>query len=132
MVHIVYCNNNYNHIFTLVPCPEIVQAPLNVTVKPGDMANFSCLAFSHSTLKYEWKDNGHKKLASHSVVFKQGDTMVYFINNTQPFFEGFYCCVAINECGSVQECAWLEVDSKLLGVMTHLNTIFIIMMLPFM
>jgi len=96
----------------VVPHPEIIQAPLNVTVKPGDVANFSCLAFSHSVVNYEWKVNGHKSLPFNSTVFMQGDTIVYFINNTQPSFEGFYCCVAINEVGSVQECAWLEVDSK--------------------
>jgi len=99
----------------VVPYPEIIQAPLNVTVKPGDEANFTCLAFSHSMVKYEWKIDGNKNLPFNSAAFMQGDTIIYFINNIQPSFEGFYCCVAINEAGSVQECAWLEVDSKSLG-----------------
>ena len=38
----------------------------------------------------------------------------YFINSTQPLDEGWYCCVATNECGDVEECAWLEVDGKYL------------------
>ena len=27
--------------------------------------------------------------------------------------EGYYCCIASNECGKSKECAWLEIDSKL-------------------
>ena len=107
-------------VLFVVPHPEIIQAPLNLTVKPGNEANFSCLAFSHSMVKYEWKFNEHKNLPTNSEVFMQGDTMIYFINNTRPSFEGFYCCVATNEVGSVQECAWLEVDSKSLEL--HYST----------
>jgi len=40
--------------------------------------------------------------------------VTYSIDITQPSDEGWYCCVATNECGDVEECAWLEVDSKLL------------------
>jgi len=41
-------------------------------------------------------------------------TEKYSINNTTPSDEGWYCCVVTNECGAVEECAWLEIDSELL------------------
>lgn len=31
----------------------------------------------------------------------------------EQFDEGWYCCVAVNECGNTTKCGWLEVDSKL-------------------
>jgi len=43
----------------------------------------------------------------------EDSTSMCSISRIQPSHEGWYCCVASNECGSVQECAWLEVDSKL-------------------
>ena len=56
--------------------------------------------------------DGSKTLPSSSKVLMEEATSRCSISKTQPSHEDWYCCVATNECGSVQECAWLEVDSK--------------------
>ena len=79
------------------------------------MVKFDCLAYSFSTLKYNWKKkNSTTSLSSlQATECTQDDTVTYSIANTQPSAEGWYCCVATNECGrNVEECAWLEVDSE--------------------
>ena len=35
------------------------------------------------------------------------------ITADEQYNEGWYCCVAVNECGNTSRCGWLEVDSKL-------------------
>jgi len=40
------------------------------------------------------------------------------ISNVQPSDEGWYCCVATNDYGSMEECTWLEVNSKLHNYVT--------------
>ena len=98
-----------------MPSPEIVDRSQSITVIPGEAANFFCLGYSHGTLKYDWKKKNSKNLLSSSKTTEctQDNTMTYSISNTQPSAEGWYCCVATNEGGSVEECAWLEVDSEL-------------------
>ena len=83
---------------------------------PGEVAKFDCLAYSHSSLQYNWKKKNSTRLLSSSKALEctQDNAVTYFINETQPSDEGWYCCVATNECGDVEECAWLEVDSELL------------------
>jgi len=100
---------------SIVPCPEIIEAPLNITILPGEIAKFDCLAYSHSSLQYNWKKKNYRGSLSSSKTTKctQDNTVTYSIDNTQPSDEGWYCCVATNECGNVEECAWLEVDSEL-------------------
>ena len=96
----------------IVPCPEILEAPVRARAIPGEVAKFDCLAYSFSSLQYSWR-----KRYSRSVLYDseaiQNHAVTYSINNTQPSDEGWYCCIANNECGSVEECAWLEVDSEL-------------------
>ena len=75
------------------------------------MAKFDCLAYSHSSLQYNWKKKYSTSLLT-SLKATQDDTVYYSIDNTQPSDEGWYCCVATNECGSVEKCAWLEMDSE--------------------
>jgi len=77
---------------------------------PGKMANFSCLAYSHGSLKYKWTERKPKMASQPNTI--QSNELFYTINNTQPSDEGWYCCVATNECGDVEECAWLEIDSE--------------------
>ena len=103
-------------------CPEFIEAPENVTVLPDETVNFYCLAFSHGGLLYDWKV---KKGSIPLTAIESYDPWQYStlgqtttINNltmmnTKESDEGWYCCMVTNECGSVQECAWLEVDSKL-------------------
>ena len=108
--------------YFLVPCPEIARLPVNITVLPGEASNFSCIAFSFGHLKYEWKRKGFAKLPSEAITslkLNEQDLMVYSvlsINETSVTHEGWYCCVVTNECGNVEECVWLEVNSELLLV----------------
>ena len=101
-------------LFNVVPCPEILKAPVGTTIVPGEVAKFDCLAYSHSTLQYTWKKKNSTSVLYTSKAI-QDNTVAYSINNTQPSDEGWYCCVATNECGDVEECAWLEMDSELYG-----------------
>ena len=99
----------------VVPCAEIIVAPLNITLIPGEIAKFDCLAYSLGSLKYNWKKKTSTGLlfSSKATECTQDNIVTFSIGNTQPSDEGWYCCVAANECGRhVEECAWLEVDSK--------------------
>ena len=107
----------------LVPCPEIIQPPQPVIVRPGNMVTFSCLAWSYGGLVYRWSKNNITLPSNISVSFQDGifprdtsctTTMYQFeIPNVQTLDEGLYCCIASNECGNTIECVQLEVDSKL-------------------
>ena len=110
----MYKRQNCLHsILFTVPCPEIVNVPINTTVTPGDVANFRCLAYSHGSLNYKWRKHQSKELPSSVKVLMEDSTSRCSISKVQPSLEGWYCCEVTNECGSVEECAWLEVDSKL-------------------
>ena len=111
------------YLFT-VPCPEIVLHPVPIKVHPDLPATFSCVAWSYGGLIYEWQKNDSLILPNNSVVTYEKrplemntdiNTTVYEITifNVQETDEGYYCCIASNDCGSTTECAWLEVDSKL-------------------
>jgi len=101
----------------------MIKEPENVTVLPGETANFSCFALSHSGLIYEWTRSDGKPLPTMSQktvlkwpflpTFNQVTaTRALQIFNSQPPVEGWYCCTAINDCGRTKHCAWLEVNSK--------------------
>ena len=108
----------------IVPCPQIIISPEPIIVHPNAIVTFSCLAWSFGRLIYNWNRNDSSTLPSNSSVFFQHKqfpvdqnyvTTVYKLRivNVQVIDEGLYCCEASNECGSIKECAWLEVDSKL-------------------
>ena len=101
-------------LFYVVPCPEIIQAPLSITTLPRKIAKFECLAYSHTSLQYGWKKKNSTSLLSSSKTTEctQDNKVSFSIDTTQPSNEGWYCCVATNECGDMEECAWLEVDSE--------------------
>lgn len=85
-------------------------------------ANFYCLASSQSGLIYDWEvlDRSLPYTASisydkwqFSTLRGQFTTVNHLaISNVQQSNEGWYCCLATNERGTVKECAWLEVNSK--------------------
>ena len=108
----------------LVRYPEIIQFPENTTVLPQSAANFSCLASSQSGLIYDWKilDGPSLPYFAHISCDKWQFSALeghfttisrLVISNVQPSNEGWYCCLATNERGTLKECAWLEVNSKL-------------------
>ena len=111
-------------ILFIVPCPHMIIPPEPVTVRPNVTVTFSCLAWSYGGLVYKWNKNDSLTLPSNSSIFFQDKsfpadsscfTTIYELKivNAQVIDEGWYCCVASNDCGNIRECAWLEVDSKL-------------------
>ena len=121
MISVYVIQYNYTCcIFLVVPCPEIIESPINNTVFLGQTANYYCLALSFGLLSYEWKKSNNDSLHPNAVqtyIHKDilgGVTIVpsLKIPTVQQSDEGEYCCVATNECGSVTKCAWLTVISK--------------------
>ena len=110
--------------FVLAPKPEIIILPENITVLPNQNFTMSCLALSFGILQYEWRKRDGilqqtaVKSYIHDIIFdplSENPTIIYnlAVYNVQPSDEGLYCCVATNDAGSTDSCAWLEVNSKL-------------------
>ena len=102
----------------------MIVSPENVTILPNHSFTMNCLALSFGLLKYDWskRDGILPQTAvqsySHNILFNpliDQTTNIYnlAVHNVQPSDEGWYCCVATNEAGSIVDCAWLEVNSKL-------------------
>jgi len=106
-------------MYIIVPCPEIIRPPENISIIPGKTADFYCLALSHSGLQYKWSKI-NKTLVTNTTIkrllFSSFDhyTAVQHlsITNAKMSDEGMYCCGAINECGTTEECASLKILSK--------------------
>ncbi|XP_065888297.1 roundabout homolog 2-like isoform X2 [Dysidea avara] len=117
-----------------VPCPEVVTAPENITVKPRENSSFDCVAWSHGSLYYYWYieyTNGtisyydpyqrcDTECDSYPIIHKQEFSLTSYTTEVHTFKvfnadeqsnEGWYCCVAVNECGNTTRCGWLEVDT---------------------
>jgi len=106
-------------MYIIVPCPEIIRPPGNISVIPGEIADFYCLALSHSVLRYKWSRINKTLVANTTIarwLFASLDhyTAVQhlYIDNTKLSDEGWYCCGAINECGTTEECAFLKILGK--------------------
>ena len=110
-------------LYVLVPCPEMIRPPDNITVLLGKTAKFTCLALSHGVLIYDWNREDGKRLpkksktSSTTWLFPQRHGQLTAVRSLTVFdaelsVEGSYCCRVSNECGSVTNCAWLEVNSE--------------------
>jgi len=104
----------------LVPHPEIVRPPRSVNLRLGKSAFFECLAWSYSGLVYDWYKRSANITTNAVISYNRWSedgciSTIYTLNisNVQLSNEGWYCCVATNNHGSVEECAWLEVNSEL-------------------
>ena len=75
-------------------------------------------------MQYDWRKcdgilpQTAVKSCIHDIMFdplSEKPTNIYnlAVYNVQPSDEGLYCCVATNDAGSTDNCAWLEVNSKL-------------------
>ena len=85
-----------------------------------------CLASSCEALTYDWIKNASNLSVSavRSYVTKR---FLYFVQivltyqltipNVQLSDEGWYCCLATNECGTTTKCIWLEVNSKYMYIL---------------
>ena len=104
----------------------MIIPPAPVRIRPNRTAKLSCLAWSYGGIVYKWNSNDSSTLPSNNSAFFQDQplpananhiTTVHklWIFNVQTRDEGLYCCEASNERGSITECAWLEVDSKLVA-----------------
>ena len=124
----VYVSVNYIHICIfycfcsyVVPCPEIVKPHNNITVLANETAYLYCLASSCGGLTYDWMKNasslsesGVTSYVNKKFLYLDPIVLVYqlTIPNVQLSDEGWYCCLATNECGTTEKCVWLEVNSK--------------------
>ena len=105
----------------IVPCPEIIKPYKNVTIVVNQTAELHCLALSFGALAYNWIKSA-SNLSTSAVKSYVTKTILYFyqtfltyqltIPNVQLSDEGWYCCLATNECGTTEKCVWLEVNSK--------------------
>ena len=113
----------YIYLYVIVPRPEIIRPPHSVNLRPGNSTVFECLAWSYSGVAYDWYKRNTVNLTSNAVISysswsspEDGSCIstIYILSivNIQPSDEGWYCCVATNDYGSVEECAYLEVNSK--------------------
>ena len=92
----------------------MIIPPKPVLVRPDAMVTLLCLAWSYGGLLYSWERNNTSILPSDSTYSGRDDTIHSLsVSNVQVMDEGYYCCVASNECGDIKRCAWLEVDSEL-------------------
>ena len=107
----------------LVPHPEVVRPPHSVNLRPGTSTLFDCLAWSYSGVAYDWYKINTVNLTTNAVIScsrwsspEDGSCIstisTLSISNVQLSDEGWYCCVATNDYGSVEECAYLEVNSE--------------------
>ena len=122
----------FNCLFCLyaVPCPEIIKPYKNITVSVNQAVDLHCLASSCGALTYEWIKNASNLSVSaiKSYVTKR---FLYFVQivltyqltilSVQSSDEGWYCCMATNECGTTTKCIWLEVNSKSLYILEILT-----------
>ena len=65
-------------------------------------------------MTYEWKrqDNSSLPSSAQSSLSRVGQGIGHklVINNVHNVNNGWYCCVAINEHNTTEDCAWLEVN----------------------
>ena len=109
------------HCSYVVLFPEIIKPYKNIAVPVNKAADLYCLASSFGGLTYEWTKNA-SSLSASAVTSYVSKKFLYFdlifltyqltIPNVQLSDEGWYCCLATNECGTTKKCAWLEVKSK--------------------
>ena len=112
---IIYC------FLYVVPCPEIIKPYKNITVLVNQAADLHCFASSCGGITYNWIKNA-SNLSASAVKNYVTKNILYFnqivltyqltIPNAQLSDEGWYCCLATNECGTTERCIWLEVNSK--------------------
>ena len=114
----------------LVPRPEIVRPPRSVNLRLGKSAFFECLAWSYSGLVYDWYRRDASNITTNAVISynrwsEDGCiSTIYTLNISNVLIsdEGWYCCVATNNHGSVEECAWLKVNSELCHATKEANS----------
>ena len=113
---IAYCICSY-----VVLCPEIIKPYKNITVPINEAADLYCLASSCGGLSYDWTKNASylstsavTSYISKNFSYLDSTVLTYqlTIPNVQLSDEGWYCCLASNECGTTKKCVWLEVNSK--------------------
>ena len=111
--------------YNVVPCPEIIKPyNKNITILVHKPMDLYCLASSCGVLTYDWIKNAsnlstsaRKSYITRRVLYFNQTVLTYqlTIPNVQLSDEGWYCCLATNECGTTEECVWLKVNSKFLS-----------------
>ena len=87
-------------------------------MKEGEVAVFYCLALSFSGLDYNWKAQDGNDLPSTAIKSftskpYQGLLTTFWtlsIHAAKGIHNQQYCCLATNQCGTVEQCAGLIVN----------------------
>lgn len=92
--------------------PKIENSMMNVTVKPGEMAQFKCLVdMSCIVATIEWyHDMPNGSQTKIKTARTSGDPHVHTIRKVSPLHEGLYTCEAGNVMGKAMASAYLEVS----------------------
>ena len=83
-------------------------------VFPEQTVEFTCSVLGNDSVNIEWKKNNDllpsNSLETSQVKGKNTIIGLLKITKVKPSDEGQYCCVATNECGSREGCAWLQIN----------------------
>ena len=81
---------------------------------PEQTLEFTCSVLGNDTVNIEWKKNNGLLLSNslETSQFNGKNTIISSLKITKvkPSDKGQYCCVATNECGSREGCAWLQIN----------------------
>lgn len=79
---------------TVIKLPEIIQQPVDISIKAGSNVTFKVVAVSTTLLRYQWKFNGAE------IVGATSDS--YSISNVQLKDAGIYSVAVSDDVGSVE------------------------------
>ena len=94
------------NIYCIVPPPEIVSHPMNMTVNNGSNVTFNCVSFSYDNVTYTWLKDGVTLLDDDvniiiSTHIDEDDNNTYtttlMISDVQLSDDGVYICSATNK-----------------------------------
>jgi len=79
---------------TVIKLPEIIQQPVDISVKPGTNVTFNVVALSTTLLRYQWKFNG--------IEIPGANSDSYTIYNVQLKDVGVYSVMVSDDNGSIE------------------------------
>lgn len=92
--------------------PQIQNAMMNQTVRPGEQASFKCqIDMSCIVAFIEWYHDMTNGTSTKIKTARSGDPHTHIIQRVEPTHEGLYTCVAGNVLGKAEASAYLAVDS---------------------
>lgn len=93
--------------------PQIQNAMMNQTVRPGEQASFKCQIDMSCIVAYiEWFHDMPNGTATKIKTARNGDPHTHIIQKVLPTHAGTYTCVAGNVLGQAEASAYLDVYSN--------------------